>query len=151
MARMRGVAPFGELWDRRTTLTMPDGMEIETLSLPDLVAAKKTQRDKDWPMISRLLEVSYDQGWASSTPSRIDFWLSELRTPELLIECVARFQTDAARHAEKRVAVRAAAENDVTGVVEALAAEEAHERLLDRQYWEPLRRELQQLRRGSGL
>jgi hypothetical protein len=32
---------------------------IEVLSLPDLVTAKKTQRDKDWPMITRLVEADY--------------------------------------------------------------------------------------------
>src|SRR6476660_2342445 len=51
MSRMRGVAPFGDLWDRRTTIVLGEE-SLELLSLPDLVQAKKTQRDKDWPMIS---------------------------------------------------------------------------------------------------
>ena len=55
MARMRGVAPFAELWTRRTTLTDDAGCEWDLLALPDLVAAKKTQRDKDWPMIRALV------------------------------------------------------------------------------------------------
>jgi hypothetical protein len=29
------------------------------MGLPDLVQAKKTQPDKDWPMIRRLVEVNY--------------------------------------------------------------------------------------------
>jgi hypothetical protein len=29
------------------------------MGLPDLVQAKKTQRDKDWPMIRWLVEVNY--------------------------------------------------------------------------------------------
>jgi hypothetical protein len=53
MARMRGVAEFDELWRRRTTVADESGSAIELMSLPDLVAAKKTQRDKDWPMIGR--------------------------------------------------------------------------------------------------
>ncbi len=56
MSKMRGVAPFAELWSRRTTLIVDDD-PIDVLSLPDLVQAKKTQRDKDWPMIARLLEA----------------------------------------------------------------------------------------------
>jgi hypothetical protein len=32
---------------------------VELLSLEDLVSAKKTQPDKDWPMIRRLVEVSW--------------------------------------------------------------------------------------------
>lgn len=47
MAVMRGVAPFRDLWERRTSIHMNDGARFELLSLPDLVAAKKTQFDKD--------------------------------------------------------------------------------------------------------
>ncbi len=42
MAKMRGVAPFEELWERRTTLHTPDGDEYDLLALPDLVRAEKT-------------------------------------------------------------------------------------------------------------
>ena len=35
------------------------GGAVEVLSLPDLAASKKTQRDKDWPMLRRLVEVNY--------------------------------------------------------------------------------------------
>ena len=35
---------------------LPDPANLDLLSLPDLIAAKKTQRDKDWPMIRRLIE-----------------------------------------------------------------------------------------------
>jgi len=57
MSRMRGVDAFPDLWNRRTILDVA-GESIELLSLPDLVQAKKTQRDKDWPMITRLLEAN---------------------------------------------------------------------------------------------
>ncbi len=50
MSVMRGVAPFSELWQRRTTLEYDAGMRIELFSLPDLVAAKKTQRDNFLPL-----------------------------------------------------------------------------------------------------
>ena len=40
MTRMRGVDPFPELWERRTTLVI-DELEIDLMSLPDLVQAKK--------------------------------------------------------------------------------------------------------------
>lgn len=77
MSRLRGVDPFPVLWSRRTTWDLPEGFQIDSLSLPDLVASKKTQRDKDWPMIRRLVEVSYDQGFAAPTPERIDSgWVS---------------------------------------------------------------------------
>jgi len=61
MSRLRGVGPFIALWRRRSTVTLPDGFSIDVLSLPDLVRAKKTQRDKDWPMLRRLVEAHYFQ------------------------------------------------------------------------------------------
>ena len=47
MSKMRGVAAFPKIWTRRTTLELPDGTRCDLLALPDLVQAKKTQRDKD--------------------------------------------------------------------------------------------------------
>jgi hypothetical protein len=58
MTKMRGVAPFSRLWTRRTTIEV-NGATVDLMGLPDLVQAKKTQRDKDWPMIRRLVEVNY--------------------------------------------------------------------------------------------
>jgi hypothetical protein len=57
MSVMHGMAPFPDLWARRTTLELDSGEIYELLSLEDLVQAKKTQRDKDWPMIRRLRVV----------------------------------------------------------------------------------------------
>lgn len=148
MARLRNVDPFNELWARRTTWDLLEGLEIDSLSLPDLVASKKTQRDKDWPMVRRLVEVSYDQGFSSPTPERIEFWLRELRTPELLVDCVGWFPDDAHRVANERAAVKAALAGALDPVRENLAAEEADERTLDRAYWEPLKAELEALRRA---
>ena len=55
---------------------------IELISLPDLVQAKKTQRDKDWPMVRRLIEVSYFANRENPTPEQVHFWFLQLRTPE---------------------------------------------------------------------
>jgi hypothetical protein len=41
MAKLRGVAPFMELWSRRTTIEDDQGNRMEVLALPDLVATKK--------------------------------------------------------------------------------------------------------------
>jgi hypothetical protein len=43
MSRMRGVAPFQELWNRRTTFHVGDEM-IAMLSLPDLVTGAPLMR-----------------------------------------------------------------------------------------------------------
>lgn len=57
MSKMRGVDSFGKLWKRRTVIALPDGTKCDLPSVPDLVQAKKTQRDKDWLMIRRLVEA----------------------------------------------------------------------------------------------
>lgn len=69
MSRMRGVASFETLWRRRTTVELPDGNTFDLLSLADLVRAKKTQRDKDWPMIRRLLEADFFQRRENAMPA----------------------------------------------------------------------------------
>ncbi|MBN8247263.1 MAG: hypothetical protein J0L84_07445 [Verrucomicrobia bacterium] len=99
MSKMRGVAESAELWERRTTLEGDDGTVYELMALGDLVRAKKTQRDKDWPMIRRLIEA--DRVACQGTPSleRARLWLQEGRTPELLIELAHLFPKEAAARA----------------------------------------------------
>jgi hypothetical protein len=55
-----------------TTKRQPATGEIteRTTSLPDLLRAKRTQRDKDWPMTARLLEAHYYQNTSSSFDNR---------------------------------------------------------------------------------
>lgn len=144
MAKMRGVAPFDDLWERRTTMEI--GAEtIEVLALPDLVNAKKTQRDKDWPMIRRLLEVHYLEFRDAPTPERIEFWLHELRTPSLLREVAAAHPTALQNSMPQRDVLQAVARDDE--VIEmALRDEEDRERRRDREYWQPLKAELETLR-----
>jgi len=147
MTRMRGVDAFPDLWERRTSFPLPEGLEVEAMSLPDLVASKKTQRDKDWPMIRRLVEANYEQFFDEPGEERVQFWLEELRTPELLVECASRFP-EAARHAAReRPAVAAALSGDEAEVAMRLEQEQAREMELDRVYWAPLRVELEELRR----
>src|ERR1017187_6980606 len=86
MAKMRGVDAFPKLWKRRTTIELPDGTRCDLGWRPDLVQARKTQRDKRWPMIPRLVEAHYFQNSAKSNPAQIRLWLLELRTAQLLVE-----------------------------------------------------------------
>jgi hypothetical protein len=151
MSRMRGVESFDELWARRTTVVLPDPerateVTVEMMALEDLVAAKKTQRDKDWPMLRRLVDASYDSARDSeASAEQANFWLAELRSPEFLREAIERFPRLAAR------SPRAAVACSLTGgdVADALAREQATEMAADRVYWEPLRRELEALRHAA--
>jgi hypothetical protein len=151
MSRMRGLAPFGELWTRRTTLQADEG-PIEVLSLPDLVKAKKTQRDKDWPMIARLLEASYFGSQSNASPQQISFWLRELRTPQLLKEVVRDFPVQAsAAVSDRPLLAHVIQQPDERTIRGLLHEEEEAEREADRQYWLPLRAELESLRREARM
>lgn len=142
MAKLRGVDGFEELWARRTTFQV-GGEQVDVLALEDLVTAKKTQRPKDWPMIQRLFEEAYLK--SDGSPDQVDYLLRQLRTPELLIDLASRYP-DAAKRTG-RPAVQAALRADIAGVEASLHEEEVAERALDRAYWEPLKRELEELRR----
>lgn len=145
MTKMRGVDPFPELWQRRTTLEV-DGMEINLMSLPDLVQAKKTQRLKDWPMLQRLIEAHWFQFRDAPNPQRIAFWLQECRSPEILVELAKRFPQAARDQSTARSLLLAAIEEDAPALEMALEGERLAEVAADRAYWEPLRQELEQMR-----
>lgn len=147
MAKMRGVAPVEQLWPRRTTLEDDSGVRIELMALPDLVAAKKTQLDKDWPMLRRLVEAHYAQHQDVASDEPVRFWLRESRTPEMLIELAARYPRIAEEVQSERPLLRAAREASRGPTKQALADEDQRERETDRRYWEPLKRELEQMRR----
>jgi hypothetical protein len=146
MAKMRGVDPFAKLWTRRTTIELQGGTRCDLLSLPDLVQAKKTQPDKDWPMIRRLVEAHYFDHRARPTPAQVRFWMRELRTPELLIAIAHRHPALCRRLAARRPLLAEAARAHEAGLTRALLAEETAERARDRRYWLPLRAELERLR-----
>jgi hypothetical protein len=150
MTKMRGVDSFHKLWARRTTLSI-DGGTIELMSLPDLVQAKKTQRDKDWPMLRRLIEVNYFENRQEPTPEQIRFWFLELRTPDLLIELTETLKPLPAHLLRKRPLLKLAVAGSKSSLADALRAEEQKERETDRQYWAPLKKELERLRHSRTL
>jgi hypothetical protein len=146
MSKMRGVDSFARLWKRRTTIKLPDGPQCDLLSLPDLVQAKKTQRDKDWPMIRRLVEAHYFQHHARPLAAQVKFWLLELRTPQLLLEVAQGHARLARRLAARRPLLRHARNGQHAQLESALATEERRMRSEDKAHWAPLLRELEKLR-----
>lgn len=152
MTRMRGLEPFDVLWQRRTTFELGEET-VDALSLPDLIAAKKTQRDKDWPMIRRLVDVNYTTYREQPTPQRIAFWLRELRTPEFLVEAVRAYADAARKETEARPLLQWATRKGVDNgaLARALREEEDAERSADSEYWRPLREKLSRLRRKTRL
>jgi hypothetical protein len=95
------------------------------------------------------VEANYFGARTQPTPERVAFWLRELRTPELLVECAAAFPSEARVAAEQRPAVERATHDDSEGVEQELHAEQMRERAADRAYWAPLRAELESLRHGA--
>lgn len=146
MGKLRGVAGFEELWARRSSLEV-DGVEIDLLSLEDLVRAKKTQQDKDWPMIRRLAERVYFETEGRWNDAQLEFLFRELPTGSLLVRLAAERPEAAKRVARERAAVGCALQAEAEQVAAELAREEQEERRQDRAYWRPLREELESLRR----
>ena len=149
MSKLRGVEAFEKLWERRTTLTDQEGTTYELLSLPDLVQAKKTQRNKDWPMLQRLLESHYLSHRNNSTEQKREFWLHELRTPELLVEATQTWPGLATLVAKERPLIHSAQSDRLADLDDALVAEERAERERDREYWRPLKAELEAIRHSG--
>jgi len=148
IAVMRGVDPFPRLWRRRERVRLPGIGTVPVMAVTDLVQAKKTQRDKDWPMIRRLLEADVARSPRHASRARIRFWLREGRTPALLMEVAQRHPRIAAEEARRRPALRAARAGDLAATEETLRREEDQERARDRRYWKPLRAELERWRLG---
>lgn len=146
MSKMRGVDAFEAVWERRTSVADEAGCEWDLLGLPDLVQAKKTQRDKDWPMVRALVEAHYFAHRENPSSEVVAFWLRELRTADLLIEIASKNRHVADDISAKRPAVAAALGGNAAEVTRLLFEEERQERIADEAYWKPLKTELEQMR-----
>jgi hypothetical protein len=128
---------------------LPDGTKCDLLSLPDLVRAKQTQRDEDWPMIRRLVEAHYFLHQTKPRAAQIKFWLAELRTPQLLLELARAHGRAARQFAVKRPLLKHAISARLAQLEQELLAEETGIRIEDKAYWLPLREELEKLRHAK--
>ena len=147
MGKLRGVADFSALWERRVEIDLPEVGQVTAMALEDLVRAKKTQRDKDWPMIRRLIEADFYRQGPHAPVDRVKFWLAECRTPEIL-QAIAEDSPELAREmAESRPLLNSVLSGNLSEITGMLRREEDRERELDRQYWAPLREELEAWRR----
>jgi hypothetical protein len=146
MTKMRGCDEFELLWERRTTIQDTEGVVYELLGIEDLVKAKKTQRDKDWPMVQRLVDAHYYQYRDEPNEDRVRFWLRESRTPETLI----RVAVENPEITKEMISIRPLLAETLRASRTALTAELEKERVAtaeaDKDYWRPLIRELEALR-----
>ena len=149
MTRLRDLPAFSVLWERRTVVAGGGGEEFHLLSVPDLVAAKKTQRPRDWPVIEMLVAIHYRENGATPGSDWLEFWLREARTPELILELVRRFPNKSIAQSERRPLLRLATSGDLDALREALDAEVRAEQARDRTYWAPLKGEIEAFRRAE--
>ncbi len=118
------------------------------MDLPDLVQAKKTQRDKDWPMIRRLVEADYLGRPPRPAARQVAFWLLELRTADFLVEVCKSFAKKARSLVKRRPLLEHALKQDIERLGQGLRAEEDAIRAVDKEYWKPLREELFAIRQA---
>lgn len=144
MSKMRGCNSFEKLWEKRKRVRI-EGRIINIISLKDLVQSKKTQRDKDWLMLKRLIEIDI-LNTQQPALGRIKWWFLECRTPELLVKILERYPHLAKECSKKRPLLKYAIEKSLEKLDSSLLEEEKIERYKDKLYWEPLRKELEQLR-----
>ncbi len=149
MSKMRSVDAFRKLWRRRTTIQLSNGGGCDLLSLPDLVRAKKTQRDKDWPMLRRLVEANYFGNRNRDSKAHLQFWLRELRTPELLVEVARKAPLQCRGLLSERPLLKHALSGRTDRLAAGLTTEEKTIRQQDRLYWRPLQKELEKLRHAD--
>jgi hypothetical protein len=147
MAVLRGCDPFPQLWARRTEVDLPGVGPVPVLSLRDLVRSKKTQRDKDWGHVRRLVEADYLARLREAAEDDVRWWLAELQTPTYVMD-VVRTHPHLVGGIASRPWLAAATQEGETAVEERLLEEQRRIRAEDRAYWAPLREELERMRHG---
>jgi len=146
MSRLPSLDSFELLWSRRTSIDLGE-FQIEILSLPDLIAAKRTQRDKDWLMTNRLVEAHYLENKETPTRDQIIFWLTESYDLELLAQWVTQYPEEAAQVAKGRNAIDELLKTHPEQAQHALDNDKDAIIKKDQKYWMPLKKELGELRR----
>ncbi len=116
---------------------------VASLIIYHLIKAKKTQRDKDWSMIRRLIEADIYKTGKKYSKEKIRFWFSECRTVELLISLASKHNDIALSICNSRTLLKYAMLSDEKKLQKALHVEEEREKELDKQYWAPLKAELE--------
>ena len=147
MGKQRGVADFPELWKRRVEIDLTGVGRVPVMALEDLVRGKKTQRDKDWPMIRRLIEADFYRQGIDAPAASVRFWLAECRTPEILQTLSGKYPELTRETAARRPLLNIVLAGNLPEVSRMLREEEEEERKLDREYWASLSKDLEAWRR----
>lgn len=146
MSKLRGCDPFDKLRERRQTISLEDIGTIDIIGLKDLVQSKKTQRDKDWFMLKRLVLNDIIARKYKAPKEDIQWWFQECRDAEFLIELAKKYPEILQENIMNRSFLKSAVSADIKKLNKGLWDEEQLEREKDKAYWRPLRKELEDLR-----
>ena len=146
MGKLRGCSPFPVLWRRRNRVKVAGVGLIDVIGIKDLVQCKKTQRDKDWLMMGRLVENDILLADFKAAPKIVVWWLSESRNTGALARLAGMYPKLARVVAAKRPLLKCALSGDLIKTQKLLLSEEWLERANDKRYWDPLKKELETMR-----
>ena len=117
---------------------------LRDFEVPTLL--KKTQRDKDWATIGELVDADTVAHSGRPDANRVGFWLRESRDADALIELTSAFRDIALALSITRPLLVNALARDRRSLELGLAQEQIRGKQADRDYWAPLRAELEQIR-----
>lgn len=145
ISKLRGCDSFEKLWKRRKIVYLGNRITIDVIGLKDLIQSKKTQRDKDWFMLRRLVENDIILN-KNPKEKQIKWWLLESREPNSLIRLARENPEIAKECVAKRPLLSSAIASDAENLNLLLQGEEQRERQKDIEYWATLKKELGILR-----
>lgn len=146
LSKLRGCETFDKLWERKNTVLLKNGSTIDVIGLRDLVQSKKTQRDKDWLMLKRLVNNDIILNKHNFLNDRLRWWFQECRDTGLLIELAVKYPKIVKKCITNRPLLTLAISADIQKFNVQIHDEEMLERQKDIEYWAPLKRELEILR-----
>ncbi len=149
IAKLRGCEPFDKLWERRNKIKLKNGRRIDVIGLYDLIQSKKTQRDKDWLMLKRLVDNDIILNRKNPKYEQIKRWFFECRDVNILIDLARKYPIIVKECVVNRPLLIEALNADIERLNLQLNQEEQSERRKDIEYWTPLRKELEELRRKA--
>ncbi len=150
ISKLRGCDSFDKLWERRKTISIKRDTIIDVIGLTDLVRSKKTQRDKDWLMLKRLVENDIFLNKKNPSAGRIKWWFLESRNPDSLVRLNEKHPEILKKSISSRSLLSLVVDQNLKQLDYELRDEEMIERQKDSEYWAPLKKELEMLRHNIG-
>ena len=147
MTRPPRLEDLDGVWRRRVEIRL-EGGSVAVVSLADLIATKRTQRDKDWAIIGALVRADMVRQ-SDSAAGHEQLWLRESRDADDLVALATTVRPVAKALEAERPLLGAALRGDRAGLELELAQEQIRGKQADRDYWAPLQMELERMRHAQ--